>query len=44
MHGAVRRTQKTAALFAAASALLAVMAVWVDLRWSRFVRAAEKNP
>ena len=28
--------------FAAASLLLAGMAAWVDLRWSRFVRAAEK--
>ena len=44
LYGRVQPVAGQAALFAAASALLAVMAVWVDLRWSRFVRAAEKNP
>jgi hypothetical protein len=29
-----------AAVFGAASAFLAVLAVWVDLRWSRYCREA----
>jgi UDP-N-acetylmuramyl pentapeptide phosphotransferase/UDP-N-acetylglucosamine-1-phosphate transferase len=44
LYGRLQPVGGQATVFAAASALLAGMAVWVDLRWSRFVRAAEKNP
>jgi UDP-N-acetylmuramyl pentapeptide phosphotransferase/UDP-N-acetylglucosamine-1-phosphate transferase len=43
LAGRVQPVAGQAALFATASALLAVMAVWVDIRWSRFVRSADKH-
>ena len=43
LYGRAQPAATQAALFAAASALLALMAVWIDLQWSRFVRSAEKR-
>ncbi len=43
LHGRAEPAAGQAAAFAAASALLAVMAAWADIRWSRFVRATEKS-
>jgi UDP-GlcNAc:undecaprenyl-phosphate/decaprenyl-phosphate GlcNAc-1-phosphate transferase len=42
LAGRVQPPAVQAAVFLAASALLAALAIWVDLRWTRFVR--EQNP
>ena len=43
LYGRLQPVAGQAALFAAASTLLAIMAVWVDLRWSRFIRSAQER-
>jgi hypothetical protein len=41
LYGRGQPVTGQAVMFAGASALLAVAAVWVDLRWRRFVRSEE---
>ena len=42
LFGRTESPATQAMVFAAASALLAVVAVWVDFRWGRFSRQTEK--
>ena len=43
LYGRAEPAAGQGAMFGAASALLAVLALWVDVRWSRFVRSTEKS-
>lgn len=43
LYGRGQPVAAQAAMFAGASALLAVAAVWVDLRWKRFIRSEEQK-
>jgi hypothetical protein len=42
LFGRTESPAMQAMVFAATSALLAALAVWVDLRWARFSRQTEK--